>query len=111
MIRRPPRSTLFPYTTLFRSATEIASREGKEAKTVASTTRWPVALAGAVLAATAVTVLVWLDPGEWRGRVLCGHSPPGATNAGVPVLNLSRVAAPDYHARGQTEAAATHPGR
>src|SRR2546429_4415674 len=24
MIRRPPRSTLFPYTTLFRSATEIA---------------------------------------------------------------------------------------
>src|SRR3712207_7846029 len=24
MIRRPPRSTLFPYTTLFRSAAEIA---------------------------------------------------------------------------------------
>src|SRR5256885_6530272 len=24
MIRRPPRSTLFPYTTLFRSATELA---------------------------------------------------------------------------------------
>src|SRR2546430_10292265 len=23
MIRRPPRSTLFPYTTLFRSATEV----------------------------------------------------------------------------------------
>src|SRR3712207_7541679 len=27
MIRRPPRSTLFPYTTLFRSATEIGQRE------------------------------------------------------------------------------------
>src|SRR3712207_7568579 len=26
MIRRPPRSTLFPYTTLFRSAGEIAHR-------------------------------------------------------------------------------------
>src|SRR3712207_1273685 len=26
MIRRPPRSTLFPYTTLFRSATEVAAR-------------------------------------------------------------------------------------
>src|SRR2546430_8404290 len=26
MIRRPPRSTLFPYTTLFRSCTGIASR-------------------------------------------------------------------------------------
>src|SRR3712207_8857029 len=25
MIRRPPRSTLFPYTTLFRSAYEVAS--------------------------------------------------------------------------------------
>src|SRR2546426_7068226 len=27
MIRRPPRSTLFPYTTLFRSATEEDLRE------------------------------------------------------------------------------------
>src|SRR3712207_8983203 len=26
MIRRPPRSTLFPYTTLFRSLAEIGSR-------------------------------------------------------------------------------------
>src|SRR3712207_7229624 len=26
MIRRPPRSTLFPYTTLFRSALEIGAR-------------------------------------------------------------------------------------
>src|SRR5688572_31267024 len=26
MIRRPPRSTLFPYTTLFRSADEIEAR-------------------------------------------------------------------------------------
>src|SRR2546425_5291091 len=28
MIRRPPRSTLFPYTTLFRSAYEFKLREG-----------------------------------------------------------------------------------
>src|SRR2546430_13489399 len=27
MIRRPPRSTLFPYTTLFRSALELAARD------------------------------------------------------------------------------------
>src|SRR2546427_9960151 len=26
MIRRPPRSTLFPYTTLFRSAREVAAK-------------------------------------------------------------------------------------
>src|SRR3989442_12722410 len=29
MIRRPPRSTLFPYTTLFRSIGVAADREGK----------------------------------------------------------------------------------
>src|SRR5262245_64213762 len=28
MIRRPPRSTLFPYTTLFRSSVEMANRGG-----------------------------------------------------------------------------------
>src|SRR5437773_8348464 len=27
MIRRPPRSTLFPYTTLFRSTRELAARD------------------------------------------------------------------------------------
>src|SRR5256885_11414943 len=29
MIRRPPRSTLFPYTTLFRSETEFESTQSK----------------------------------------------------------------------------------
>src|SRR5256885_10005480 len=29
MIRRPPRSTLFPYTTLFRSHQTVAKHEGK----------------------------------------------------------------------------------
>src|SRR5437588_6982271 len=28
MLRRPPRSTLFPYTTLFRSSTEAATADG-----------------------------------------------------------------------------------
>src|SRR5947207_10194758 len=28
MIRRPPRSTLFPYTTLFRSRKQVAARGG-----------------------------------------------------------------------------------
>src|SRR3712207_7398776 len=30
MIRRPPRSTLFPYTTLFRSDPEDGAEDGKE---------------------------------------------------------------------------------
>src|SRR5258707_9206776 len=29
MIRRPPRSTLFPYTTLFRSPAELQARSGE----------------------------------------------------------------------------------
>src|SRR3712207_7046088 len=29
MIRRPPRSTLFPYTTLFRSALAVRGRQGE----------------------------------------------------------------------------------
>src|SRR3712207_7163831 len=32
MIRRPPRSTLFPYTTLFRSGTEIGHTEAHGAR-------------------------------------------------------------------------------
>src|SRR2546430_11364561 len=30
MIRRPPRSTLFPYTTLFRSVVEVAAADVEE---------------------------------------------------------------------------------
>src|SRR5258708_13862606 len=45
MIRRPPRSTLFPYTTLFRStSTSTASGTGESSSSsrMASTTRaWP----------------------------------------------------------------------
>src|SRR2546426_5353723 len=32
MIRRPPRSTLFPYTTLFRSPAEVANGRAREKK-------------------------------------------------------------------------------
>src|SRR5690349_22563392 len=32
MIRRPPRSTLFPYTTLFRSGMEILAEYGRHAR-------------------------------------------------------------------------------
>src|SRR3712207_8925669 len=34
MIRRPPRSTLFPYTTLFRSQTRRYAGEGKMARAI-----------------------------------------------------------------------------
>src|SRR2546427_7401090 len=39
MIRRPPRSTLFPYTTLFRSSLTGGTRQPSLAKANASTSR------------------------------------------------------------------------
>src|SRR5687768_234419 len=53
MIRRPPRSTLFPYTTLFRSAVDVATRtmaveldvanrDGRLAPGTFCQVRWPV---------------------------------------------------------------------
>src|SRR5436309_7702365 len=41
MLRRPPRSTLFPYTTLFRSTNDVPAVCGLAAVVV--TTRWSVA--------------------------------------------------------------------
>src|SRR5947209_13494952 len=47
MIRRPPRSTLFPYTTLFRSpqrggkSSVLSGRSGREGKTVVPTVWLP----------------------------------------------------------------------
>src|SRR5258707_11389893 len=43
MIRRPPRSTLFPYTTLFRSGSHIAQvgRAGNLAHAFPDETLWP----------------------------------------------------------------------
>src|SRR5258708_30949748 len=44
MIRRPPRSTLFPYTTLFRSAGE-SSNPGSHGALIAELVQHPPALA------------------------------------------------------------------
>src|SRR3712207_8523774 len=41
MIRRPPRSTLFPYTTLFRSSARICEQKGPATTRVMSRTTTP----------------------------------------------------------------------
>src|SRR2546426_8476622 len=41
MIRRPPRSTLFPYTTLFRSRSRTSSRRSSARSTTSTTARRP----------------------------------------------------------------------
>src|SRR3712207_8873084 len=57
MIRRPPRSTLFPYTTLFRSAGPFAEEQAERAD--------DDRLAGAGLAGQHVEAL-----GEWKRQRL-----------------------------------------
>src|SRR5688572_31691865 len=42
MIRRPPRSTLFPYTTLFRSVFIVARRDRERLDVVACRSQLPV---------------------------------------------------------------------
>src|SRR3712207_7050167 len=53
MIRRPPRSTLFPYTTLFRSAAVLA--QGVDLRR------------GAVLVTGRERIALAIDRGPWRG--------------------------------------------
>src|SRR2546430_10338560 len=61
MIRRPPRSTLFPYTTLFRSAgtgkvgTAVAACAGPQALAADRTTLWVACLSGRLVAVDLAT--------------------------------------------------------
>jgi len=86
---------------------EMLSRVGEEAKTVTPTTRWRVALVGAVLAATAVALVLWLFPGEWRARLFGSLARPVRTIVVLPLQNLSGDTAQDYFADGMTEALTT----
>src|SRR2546422_8193968 len=63
MIRRPPRSTLFPYTTLFRSVTR-----GDQRRVLAGKRRRPGA--GLLRVRTARTARLRGDGGPAHGRLL-----------------------------------------
>src|SRR3712207_5476140 len=60
MIRRPPRSTLFPYTTLFRSAQDITLR-GDSASDVASLGSTYALVGNAACGSTTTTTCVEED--------------------------------------------------
>src|SRR3989454_6943501 len=47
MIRRPPRSTLFPYTTLFRSVAAVTQADKPQGRSRSTTVAPPVKLAAA----------------------------------------------------------------
>src|SRR3989442_13855470 len=82
MIRRPPRSTLFPYTTLFRSLPELFRQQvnGPEDLVVHDAVEeGPLR----------VVVLELLEHGEWLDRVdvdglRVSGAPPIFINEGVP---------------------------
>src|SRR3712207_6914403 len=65
MIRRPPRSTLFPYTTLFRSAVEGRNRELRVIVSRALALPTMITSVGSVTAASG-------GSGSGRGGVLGG---------------------------------------
>src|SRR3712207_8984401 len=86
MIRRPPRSTLFPYTTLFRSAAELGASLGR----VANNPRHrPIV----TTQQTDAPVLVAdLDPADLRRRVMLRHQPgPAALDRKSTRLNSSHA--------------------
>src|SRR2546422_7003403 len=66
MIRRPPRSTLFPYTTLFRSVTLLAIAGTIEG--LLSTSSAPATWKYGVSAATAVFLVLYLGNGYLEAR-------------------------------------------
>src|SRR2546422_6053132 len=73
MIRRPPRSTLFPYTTLFRSQKRVVGIQRD---------RRGVAAANVVLVRTA--------PARLAGVVVRRHV-PGEEHPGLELLKIVRV--------------------
>src|SRR5256884_9231131 len=99
MIRRPPRSTLFPYTTLFRSHIVIpASSHGLRSATYEVRQKtaldWPLA---------AAAVAVKLEGGKVReGRIVLGHV--------APIPWQAREAEKELEGKSITESAAASVG-
>src|SRR2546427_8450443 len=78
MIRRPPRSTLFPYTTLFRSVLTVSPRVQaltKTVKTVGFARRsYNTLLKQGVNEITVAIPVAWLDSDRKSTRLNSSHS-------------------------------------
>src|SRR3712207_8411310 len=83
MIRRPPRSTLFPYTTLFRSTNNTCVKlDGREF------------LFGETQVRTSTDTL-W-PPGEWPGRWVERDTPVGEGREGRSEEHTSELQSRQY---------------
>src|SRR3989442_15623973 len=97
MIRRPPRSTLFPYTTLFRSRNRAIRRGERDRRTGCATccavaVRWPL------LRSPGPTAVLLAGRFELRGRIGAG---------GLAEVFAARDPAP--RAEGAVKLLHTHP--
>src|SRR3712207_9100006 len=73
MIRRPPRSTLFPYTTLFRSPAEVSLPEMHRSVAVPNAAGWLRRLLAFVGPGYLVAV-GYMDPGNWATALAGGSA-------------------------------------
>src|SRR3712207_9288721 len=99
MIRRPPRSTLFPYTTLFRSSTESSGKKtGGGAKGAQASGGQAIARASEVAPGSAVefrnsgqpAVLVHLRSGAFVAySAVCTHQDRKSTRLNSSHANIS----------------------
>src|SRR5438034_8927208 len=101
MIRRPPRSTLFPYTTLFRSLGQCAVKEVDEASGASILTEFPgeEVLPGKGPEKGHAELQVVREPfvvGVQEGDVLAAR----AKHGGVPRRVHALVLLPDQHETG-----------
>src|SRR2546429_7909936 len=94
MIRRPPRSTLFPYTTLFRSIRNSSKERTPRMQLLKKSCLLVLGLAMlvlarpmSVLAATADPVLEWI--GIMNDTVLAGGTNPLVTSRVVALVSAS----------------------
>src|SRR3712207_7193091 len=83
MIRRPPRSTLFPYTTLFRSQELIASTETPGPGTAAP---------------RRYTAMIARENNSLRRRSGVRNAAPNACSTCPPLIGRSTVATEPAHA-------------
>src|SRR3712207_9033028 len=86
MIRRPPRSTLCPYTTLFRSVQEIQSRVPGQESNIGRSVRG----AATVLGDDVVAVRAESAHGGGRAEVRPKISSAAGQIIGVPIPALDR---------------------
>src|SRR3712207_1046918 len=99
MIRRPPRSTLFPYTTLFRSPGQLAT----QALGVASSVVYAAIATFVILKLIGlVTALRAVPRGEGVGMDVTQHGEEAYTNGEGSILVMPEVPPAGVPARALT---------